>query len=128
MDKICTSGRGHQGVNRSKKTENSTDTTERKAFRLLAGPHRRGKSQNVYTQEVLKEEAGISDNLLVAARKFQVRSQGHTERSVEYIGDLKRSFKQAYKDEPLTSQVLLQKALTGFHPEIGKQVLLKSGQ
>ena len=79
-------------------------------------------------KEALMKRAGAIDNPLVAACDFQSRIQGPSEKSSEFIADLKKKFKQAYQGEAVTSTVLLQKALTGLRPEIGKQVLLTSGQ
>ena len=42
-----------------------------------------------------------------------------------YITDLKKLFKEAYADEPLTLSILLQKFLSDLQPAIGQQVLLK---
>ena len=44
----------------------------------------------------------------------------------DFASTLKRLFKDAYPAESMASAVLLQHFLTGLHPEIGHQLLLRN--
>ena len=73
----------------------------------------------------LSKRAGLKKDPLTAAGQFQSRKQKPGEKVNSYITDLKKLFKEAYADEPLTSSILLQKFLSDLQPAIGQQVLLK---
>ena len=76
-------------------------------------------------KKALQEKAGLMKDPLMASRSFNQRNQSPNEKVDEYASELKRLFKQAYPDEDMASTVLLQKFLTGLHPPIARQRLLK---
>ena len=53
------------------------------------------------------------------------RCQRSGEKVADFASDLKKLFKQAYPEEPLTSGILLQCFITGLMPHISQQILLK---
>ena len=74
----------------------------------------------------LEERVGKREDPLAASRSFSQRSQGQGERVSDFASSLKQLFKSAFPTEAMTSSVLHQRLLTGLHPEISRQLLLRS--
>ena len=70
----------------------------------------------------LERKAGIKKDPLVAAKYFDSRHQDDRECAVDYATQLRKAFKEAYPDENVG---LLQTFLSGLHPSIVRQVVLK---
>ena len=73
----------------------------------------------------LLTRSGIAKEPLSAAKLFMDRVQGSQERVGDYGMALKKTFKEAFPDELVTSAVLLQHFLNGLRPAITQQVLLQ---
>ena len=69
-------------------------------------------------KSTLEKAAGVVEDPLTAARAFVSRDQGPQESVKDFAAVLRRLFKQAYPEEPLTSSVLLQRFLTRLLPAI----------
>ena len=73
----------------------------------------------------LMGKTGLAQDPLTAGKLFIVRCQQPGEKIEDFASDLKKLFKQAYPEEPLTSGIPLQRFITGLMPHISQQILLK---
>eukprot|EP00731_Ephydatia_muelleri_P035641 Em0144g11a len=76
-------------------------------------------------KQALERKAGIKKDPIVAARYFNSRYQDDRERVMDYATQLRKAFKEAYPEEDVGSEVLLQTFLSGLRPSIAHQVMLK---
>lgn len=77
-------------------------------------------------KEALMEKAGIGKDRLMAGKAFISRCQQPGEKVDDFCGELKSLFKLAYPGEALlTSEVLLQRFLTGLTPSLSRQLLMR---
>ena len=73
----------------------------------------------------LMGKMGLAQDPLTAGKSFIVHCQRSDEKVADFASDLKKLFKRAYPEEPLTSGILLQRFVTGLMPCISQQILLK---
>ena len=83
------------------------------------------KNDLALLKAALLDKSGKKEDPLVASRCFNQRNQSQDEKVADFSDALKKLYKSAYPGESLTSAVLLQRFLTGLHPEIGRQLLLR---
>ena len=67
----------------------------------------------------------MKEDLLLASRNFNQKNQFPDEKMHDFASALKKLFKNAYTTEALISTILLQRFLTGLHPDIDRHLLLK---
>jgi hypothetical protein len=83
------------------------------------------KADLKYLKEALMTRAGLQPDSLTASKEFMSCPQRPGERIEDFASHLKRLYKQAFNDDNTDSQVVLQRFLTGLHPNIGRQVLIE---
>jgi len=76
-------------------------------------------------KKALMSKAGLTKDPLVAGKEFIARSQRRDETVSTFAEDLKSLFSQAYPSEAPTSEILLQRFLTGLLSSLSRQVLLR---
>ena len=74
---------------------------------------------------MLHEWAGLILDPFSTSMIFTSRNQKDDEHAADFAIKLTKPFKQAYSEENTTSTVLLQEFVTGLHPSIRCQLLLK---
>ena len=73
----------------------------------------------------LMKVTGLEEDPLSAAKSFTARDQRSEENVADFASVIKKLFRRAYPEEPLTSKVLLQRFLTGLRSPISQQLLLQ---
>ena len=76
-------------------------------------------------KKALHEWARLIQNPFSASMIFTSWNKKDDEHAADYAIKLTKLFKQAYPEENTTSTVLLQQFVTGLHPSIRCQLLLK---
>lgn len=74
---------------------------------------------------LLMAKAGLVRDSLASSQIFMTRTQYPEEKVSDFAVELKRLFKEAYASDDYTSAILLQRFLTGLHPPIRRQLLLR---
>ena len=72
----------------------------------------------------LMTKAGLAQDSLTAGKMFMSRCQRPGEKAEDIADELKKFFGLAYPEEDITSDVLLQRFLTGLLASVSRQVLL----
>ena len=75
-------------------------------------------------KQALERKAGIKKDSIVVAKYFNSHHQDDRESVMDYATQLQKAFKEAYPED-VGSAVLLQTFLSGLHPSIARQVMLK---
>ena len=73
----------------------------------------------------LMTKAGLTQDPLTAGKMFISRCQRPGEKAEDFADELRKLFGRAYPEEDITSDVLLQRFLTGLLAPVSRQVLLR---
>ena len=76
----------------------------------------------------ISEKAGLTKDSLSSAKAFMEWMQGLDEKVANYTSLLKKLFQQGHPDTDLTSNVLLQRFITGLKAPISQHLLLKDSK